>query len=83
MSPSDISTIESLLPIYKQHVGKVILPFWSRALDHQNGGIYTCFDNTGRDLISRDKFSWSQGCYHWGWSIVAVMTATLWGTGKP
>jgi len=75
MSPADSSYIESLLPFYKQHVEKVILPFWSRALDHQNGGIYTCLDNTGQNLVSRDKFTWSQGRYVWAWSKVAAMTA--------
>jgi N-acylglucosamine 2-epimerase len=75
MSPSDTSYIESLLPFYKQHVEKMILPFWLGALDYENGGIYTCFDNTGQNLISRDKFTWSQGRYLWAWSKVAAMTA--------
>lgn len=64
---------KKLLSFYKQHVEESILPFWTRALDHKNGGVYTCFNNTGNYLVSTDKYIWSQGRFLWLWSRVARM----------
>ncbi len=51
---------------YKEHLEKVILPFWTKnALDLENGGVYTCFSMDGATLISRDKYTWSQGRFLW------------------
>lgn len=51
---------------YADHLMNTILPFWmSRAVDAKRGGIFTCFDNSGTHLISRDKYTWSQGRYVW------------------
>src|SRR5699024_2338302 len=61
------------LGFYKRHVEEVVLPFWNRALDEHHGGIYTCFNNTGDHLISKDKYTWSQGRFLWLWSKVASM----------
>lgn len=59
-------TDESLLEFYKEHAKQVLLPFWmDRALDERNGGVYTCFNNAGDELISRDKYTWSQGRFVW------------------
>jgi len=68
--------INSLLPFYRHHTEKVILPFWESALDHKNGGIYTCFTNQGDRLINTDKYSWSQGRYLWLWSKIAPMISS-------
>ncbi|NDL59865.1 AGE family epimerase/isomerase [Phytoactinopolyspora mesophila] len=44
----------------------VIFPFWlEHGIDHVNGGFFTCFDNRGRNLLSTDKFTWSQGRFVW------------------
>jgi len=61
---------EKLLDFYRKHAEEVLLPFWDRALDHEHGGIYTCFNNTGEELVSTDKYTWSQGRYLWLWSKV-------------
>lgn len=58
---------------YKEHLVKVILPFWHRAVDSVNGGVFTCYSNDGRKLVSRDKFVWSQGRFLWVWSRIASM----------
>jgi N-acylglucosamine 2-epimerase len=58
----------ALKKFYRKHAEIYLLPFWSQALDHQNGGIYTCYNNRGNVLISRKKYSWSQGRYLWLWS---------------
>jgi N-acylglucosamine 2-epimerase len=42
-----------------------ILPFWWRTIDRERGGVFNCFDNSGTRLISRDKFTWSQGRFAW------------------
>jgi N-acylglucosamine 2-epimerase len=63
----------SLFRFYKNHLEQEMLPFWNRALDHRSGGIYTCFNNTGDKLISRDKYTWSQGRYLWLWSKISEM----------
>lgn len=50
---------------YQNHLQDVVLPFWLRAVDSIYGGVYTCFDNTGEQLISTDKYTWSQGRFAW------------------
>ena len=56
----------ALLTFYRRHLQEIILPFWmKRAVDHQHGGVYTCFDNAGTTLVSTDKFTWSQGRFAW------------------
>lgn len=43
-----------------------MLPFWlERSIDHEHGGLLTCFDNAGRELLSTDKYSWAQGRSIW------------------
>ncbi len=64
------------LTFYQDHMERCLLPFWEKALDHENGGVYTCFDNSGEHLISKDKFTWSQGRFLWLWSRLAAMFQT-------
>lgn len=71
-SPGSID-IDSLKKFYRNHIQESLLPFWTRAMDHQNGGIYTCFTNSGNSLVSKDKYTWSQGRYLWLWSKIAAM----------
>ncbi len=54
-----------LLTFYKKQVEESILPFWLRAFDYEFGGVYTCFNNEGTELLSTDKYVWSQGRYLW------------------
>lgn len=42
-----------------------IVPFWWRTLDPENGGVFNCWNNLGTRLVSRDKFTWSQGRFAW------------------
>ncbi|MFH5832047.1 AGE family epimerase/isomerase [Halalkalibaculum sp. DA384] len=64
---------KALPDFYRNHVEEVLLPFWDRAVDEIRGGIYTCFNNTGDERVSNDKYSWSQGRFLWLWSVVARM----------
>jgi N-acylglucosamine 2-epimerase len=65
--------MEHLLPFYRAHAENVLLPFWFRALDAQRGGIYTCYNNAGTELVSTDKYTWSQGRFIWILSQAASM----------
>lgn len=67
------SVDKQLLNFYKRQVEEDLLPFWNRALDDQHGGIYTCFNNSGDELVSTDKYTWSQGRFLWLWSKIAGM----------
>jgi N-acylglucosamine 2-epimerase len=65
---------ESLFEFYTDHTTRVLLPFWTnRALDDSNGGVYTCFNNEGTELLSRDKYTWSQGRFVWVLSRLASL----------
>lgn len=59
------------LNFFKDHLEKKLLPFWEQALDHHNGGVYTCFNNDGSILLSKKKYIWSQGRFLWIWSRIA------------
>jgi N-acylglucosamine 2-epimerase len=56
----------SLLAFHRDHLYNTVLSFWiSRAIDKDYGGYYTCFTNSGDELISTDKYVWSQGRLIW------------------
>jgi N-acylglucosamine 2-epimerase len=62
------------LAFYIHHLRSTLLPFWlKRSIDGEHGGFFTCFDNEGRTLLSRDKFTWSQGRMVWVWARLASM----------
>lgn len=43
-----------------------VLPFWlTEGIDAEYGGFHTCFDNRGRQRLSDDKYTWSQGRFIW------------------
>lgn len=54
-----------LREFYQRHANEVLIPFWIEALDLRYGGVFTCFDNRGEKLVSRDKYTWSQGRFAW------------------
>lgn len=64
----------SELAFYREHLEQHILPFWNKALDREYGGVFTCYTNAGDQLISTDKFTWSQGRFLWLWSRIARMS---------
>lgn len=63
--------MENLAQFYREHLQKELLPFWKKAVDQEKGGIFTCFNNIGTELVSQDKYTWSQGRYIWIWSRIA------------
>lgn len=54
-----------LLDFYRRHATEVLIPFWNGALDERYGGVFTCFENSGARLLSRNKYVWSQGRFLW------------------
>jgi N-acylglucosamine 2-epimerase len=64
---------QHLLTRYREHVVSDLLPFWWKAVDTRKGGIFTCFDNAGLRVVSRNKYTWSQGRFVWLWSRAARM----------
>ena len=56
--------------IFKTELLDSCIPFWlNHAIDHVNGGIYTCLDREGR-IYSEDKSVWMQGRAGWMFSYI-------------
>lgn len=69
-----ISDIRILLGFFENEITNNILSFWiPRCIDEVNGGYYNCFDNYGKNLLSKDKYTWSQGRFVWLFSRLAAM----------
>ena len=54
-----------LRQIYESQLTEKFLPFWFRFVDETYGGICNCIANVGDQLLSGDKFTWSQGRWLW------------------
>jgi N-acylglucosamine 2-epimerase len=58
--------LRDLAAFYDDHLFRVLLPFWMReGLDRENGAFFTCFNNSGDRLTSKNKYIWSQGRFLW------------------
>ena len=70
----ELSEVRELIGFYENELTNNILSFWlPRCIDNENGGYSNCFDNEGRNLISKDKYTWSQGRFVWILSKLASM----------
>ena len=57
----------ALAEFYREHLVRVILPFWlDRTLDQERGGLFNCVDDSSGKRVSDDKFVWSQA--RWAWT---------------
>lgn len=66
--------ILKLRGFFENELTNNILFFWlPRCVDEVNGGYFNCFDNSGKNLVSRDKYTWSQGRFVWLFSKLAMM----------
>lgn len=64
---------------YLDHLVDDILPWWlAHGPDPARGGVHTCWDNLGQQLVSRDKYTWSQGRWAWLASAVALAAQDGW-----
>ena len=41
-------------------------------IDRKFGGYLNCYDNTGKELLSYNKFTWSQGRFLWVFSELSM-----------
>lgn len=70
MDKADIQKAEKY---YVRHLKEVILPFWiPDCIDRKFGGYLNCYDNTGKELLSYNKFTWSQGRFLWVFSELSM-----------
>ena len=66
------------LNYFKNELKENLLYFWMpRCLDKENGGYLNCFSNDGSKLVSKDKYTWSQGRFLWIFSKLATMGSDM------
>ena len=66
------------LDFFKNELRGNLLFFWMpRCLDKENGGYLNCFTNDGSRLVSRDKYTWSQGRFLWMFSKLATIDSDM------
>jgi len=66
--------IREMLGFYENELVQNILFFWDeKCIDRVNGGFFNCFDNRGDHLVSRDKYTWSQGRFVWLFAKLSTM----------
>jgi len=59
------------MSLLRAHLEKDVLEWWSsEGADDALGGVHTCFSNRG-ELLSREKYTWSQGRWAWTCALVA------------
>ncbi|WP_010272836.1 AGE family epimerase/isomerase [Paenibacillus senegalensis] len=64
---------DKLAAFYAHELEANFWPFWEKALDEEYGGVYTCFNNEGSELVSTTKYTWSQGRFLWMVSELYVL----------
>ena len=68
------STRTDLARFYREHLERVILPFWlERTLDEERGGLFNCVDDVTGVRVADDKFVWSQA--RWAWTAAHASRA--------
>lgn len=55
----------NVLNFYENLLEHNFLPYWSKFVDDEYGGLLNCINNYGDKLICKDKFTWSQGRWLW------------------
>lgn len=65
---------EALRRATTRHLVDDVLAWWlANAPDDRHGGVFTCWSNDGGRLLSRDKYTWSQG--RWVWLMARLARA--------
>ena len=57
---------------YNNHLVEVILKYWLPKIDEESGGFYTCYNVEGDMLVSKNKYTWSQGRCTWMYAKLAM-----------
>ena len=70
--------IRKLHGFFENELKNRILSFWlPRCEDRAFGGFLNCFTNNGRELVSYDKYTWSQGRFVWMFAKLATTPAVM------
>lgn len=68
----------SLRGFFENELTNKMLAFWMpRCEDKEYGGYLNCFDNQGENLVSYDKYTWSQGRFIWMFSKLTSTSAPI------
>ena len=62
--------LNQLREFYIAQIQKDFLPYWLKFVDREQGGILNCIKNRGDQLLSENKFTWSQG--RWLWVLARI-----------
>lgn len=74
----ELASRQLLTGFYENELVNNILSFWlPRCLDQEYGGYFNCFTNDGSKMVSKDKYTWSQGRFVWLFSRLATMEAPI------
>lgn len=74
----DPGNVYCLYGFYQNELRQNMLGFWlPRCEDKEHGGFVNCFDNRGENLVSHDKYTWSQGRFVWMFARLAVTPAPM------
>lgn len=58
---------------YRKHLVDDVIDWWIRnGPDNEYGGVLTCWDNAGENLVSTNKYTWSQGRWIWVTARIAA-----------
>ncbi len=55
----------ALRRFYISQIEDDFMPYWQKFVDEEQGGILNCINNQGDELLSHNKFTWSQGRWLW------------------
>ncbi|SEQ94009.1 N-acylglucosamine 2-epimerase [Faunimonas pinastri] len=70
--------LEKLRAGVSRHLTEDVLAWWLRhGPDDARGGVFTCWSNDNSRLLSRDKYTWSQG--RWIWLMARLSRAARLG----
>ena len=56
---------EKIAAFYISQIQDDFFPYWQSKYDETDQGILNCINNTGDQILSDQKFTWSQGRYLW------------------
>lgn len=62
--------LKQVREFYISQIQEDFLPYWLKFVDHEKGGILNCINNRGDELLSENKFTWSQG--RWLWVLARI-----------
>ena len=76
MNISEKDSRTRLKSFYTSQIEDNFWPYWEKFIDEDNGGLFTCINNNGTEIVSKDKYSWSQGRFLWLLSYLYSLSQT-------